>query len=177
MKGKDIRIQAQLDFSRSIDPLYAINYLNEGQRKLALNFKYARVEEKVTITVTDTLEYYDLLTTVLSVKSITENGYKYLGAYDIDGKTILIPYKGTYVVTILRYPKSLADENIEPEIPEEYHDSLSKWIAYKERSRIYTENDKTAQTFLTDFWSNSRDVNIALKRREKKIRRIRVGRF
>lgn len=177
MLVSEIRVQAQLDTSRVIDELYTVNYVNEGMRKLAMNFAYAGVEETVDIEVTDIYSFYALPDKTLSVKSIYRDNLKYTGRVRVDGTEIQIPEKGTFSVTVRKFPTNVTADTSTPEIPLPFHDALAKWVAYKERSRIFTDSDPTAQQFLNDFWGSARDVNVMMKRRNRQIKKIRAPQY
>lgn len=169
MTGKDIRVQAQLHCDLNIESPYAIRYINEAINQLALEYDTAMNKGFTTITV-DNVSWNELPKDVVVIKKVTRDNTAY-NSFIVDGNMIRFYDIGTYEIEYLKMPTPLTTETDEPDINSLYHYAIALFVASRERSRLFSDEDNDCLRLMSEFVNNAAKVNVRLSS-QKKTRRI-----
>lgn len=169
MNVEEIKVQTQLQISMKIQLQYAIRFINEGLNELAIAHTTACKRDNFIIDVIkDT--WTDLPNDFIEKKEVKLNGVDYKG-YEIDDNQIKCDQGGKLEIRYLRLPKPVTSKSDIPEIHLAYHYPLALFVASKEKSRLFGDEDMESVRFMNEFLRKS---SMAHSRIRKKGGRIRV---
>lgn len=173
MTVEEMRIQAQILTSLTINQQFVFRYINQALEILANEYDTACVKETITIVATKEV-FYDINDKFIAVKKIIKKDTTTIDYdeniidYELNEENkIAFHYDGTYYVTYLRYSKEVTENTETPEINRAYNNAITSYICSKERSRIFGKNDNDSQMFFQDFYSFSNSANTSLSRKKR----------
>lgn len=169
MNVEEIKVQAQLQVGTPIQLQYVIRFINEGLNELAINYTTACKRDNITLNMEkDT--WVELPNNFIEEKEIKMNGSKYEN-YEIENNEIRCSNKGELEISFLRIPDKVTAITDIPGIHVAYHYALALFVATREKTRLFGEEDGESSRIMNEFLIKS---NITHNRIKKKRGRIKI---
>lgn len=160
MKMSEIGTHANLHSGMVIADPVAILYANEAITKLATLYDSACKRETIVLTDVEIDAWVDLPADCLSIKEVRIDG-------DVSNRWIAsqgqikFPEDGPNEATIeyLRKSNDIVSKTDVPEIHSQYHPAIALFVASRERSRKFGDQENDAQRLMGEFIVESDNVD------------------
>lgn len=169
MNVQEIKVQAQLHMAMQMQLAYCIRFINECLNELATAYDTACIRDNISLSITEDT-WTNISDDLMKLKEIKLNGVKYFD-YEIEGNQIRCEDTGTFDINYLRLPNPVIAKTEVPETHSSFHYAIALFVASREKSRLFGEEDTENLRFMNEFIQKGSLINSRLR---KKPRRVKV---
>ena len=168
MNVEEIKIQAQLQICMQIPLQYVIRFVNEGINELGITYDTACERGTFITDITKDI-WIDLPRDFIEAKEVKINGLE-TKQYEIDNNQIRCSNNGNLEMRFLKLADNVTSKTDIPNIHLAYHYPLTSFVASREKSRLFGDEDNESLRLMNDFFRKSAMAHARIRKKGGRIR-------
>lgn len=163
MDVKEIKVEAQLRLGRPISTQTLFRYINDGMRNVCTSYPNACKTLTKEIQAKQNV-WYDLDAGLIQIRNVEDNAGIKRKWFEVLDNKIKFDVSDTYTLEMNVLPANVRNETDVPELKAIFHSSLSYYVAFMERQRLFGISDKDAYYLEQRFIDEAEKANLSLKK-------------